>query len=187
MSKNKLLSRVDSDLMPLQADLPTVPDAFRRTDYEGWLEEGIKRFQLKRYQRTQAERLAVLRQINQIQSECVALARNEADWRHFRQEDRLRQKRLDLQEMEIDHRMEDLLFEREKKLRERNAPIEPSAPPKRRDPVEEITAQLEEAIRTQAGVKELFTKARKANPHLEEWFNEWEAKVSWDLKERKWF
>ncbi len=185
MATTKKLTCVDP--VPLQPDLPTVPDAFRRTEYEGWLEESIKRFQLKRYQRTQSERLAVLKQINQIQAECVALARNEANWCHFRQEDRLRKKRLDVEELELDHRMEDLLYERERQLRERGKSVEPPAPTKARDPVEEITTQLEQAIRTQAGVKELFARVRKTQPHLEQWLNEWEAKLSWDLKERKWF
>ena len=129
----------------------------------------------------------MLRQINQIQGQCLALARNEADWRHFQQEDRLRKMRLDLDEMELDQRMEDLLYERQRKLQERSSPVEPPAPPKHRDPVEEITAQLEQAIRTQAGVKGVFAKARRAHPHLEEWLNECEARLSWDLKERKWF
>jgi len=178
---------LNAELVPLPADLPTVPEAFRRTDYEGWLEETIKRFQLKRYQRTQAERLAVLKQINQIQTECLALARNEADWRHFQQEDRLRQKRLDLQEMEIDQRMEDLLYEREGKLRERTKTAVPAPPLKPRDPVEEIAAQLEQAIRTEAGMKEVFDKAKQKHPHLKSWLDEWEARLSWDLRERKWF
>ena len=129
----------------------------------------------------------MLRQINQLQGECLALARNEADWRHFQQEDRLRQKALDLREMELDQRMEDLLYERERKIRERSRAGDAPPPPKRRDLVEDITAGLEQAIRTEAGVKEVFAKVRKTHPHLEEWLSEWEAKVAWDLKERKWF
>jgi hypothetical protein len=35
MPKNELSSGVDSQLVPLQAELPTVPEAFRRTDYKG--------------------------------------------------------------------------------------------------------------------------------------------------------
>lgn len=186
MPKNEL-SRIESEIASLQPDLPTVPDAFRRTDYEGWLEESIKRFQLKRYQRTQAERLAVLKQINAIQGECLTLARNEANWRHLQQEDRLRQKRLDLEEMQLDQKTEDLLYERERKLRERVRDAAPVNSKKKRDPVEDLATELEQAIRTEAGVKDVFAKARREHPHLEEWLKQWEAKIAWDLKERKWF
>lgn len=187
MSKKKHVNAgcLPVDLVPVQAELPTVPDAFRRTDYEGCLIEAHKRWQLKRYQRTQAERVAVLKQINQLQTECLALARNEANWRHFQQEDRLRQKRLDLEELELDQRMDDLLYEREMKLRGRSRSV-PAPEPKRLNLADQIAAQLEEAIRTEAAVKESFVKARKLHPHLDEWLSEWEAKVSWDLRERKW-
>jgi len=184
---NKELSRRDRGMAPLRPELPTVPDAFRRTDYEGVIEEIIKGIQLRRYQKTQRERIGVLKQINEIQKECLALARNEADWQHFHQEDRLRQKRLDVQEMELDARMEDLLYERQRKIFERGIPPLPQAPPKPRDMVEEITEQLEQAIRTEAGVKEVFGRARERDPKLKGWLDEWEARVTWELRERKWF
>jgi hypothetical protein len=177
---------VDPEILKPESELPTVPEAFRRSEYEGWLEEAVKTFQLKRYQKTQAERLAVLRQINQIQNECLALARNEANWQHFRQEDRLRQKRLDLDELELDQRMEDVRYERERKVRERARAAAAPPSPKRRSLVEEITSQVEDAIRAEVEIKEVFDRARKEHPHLASWLNEWEAKVSWDLKERKW-
>ncbi len=186
MPNKKLARRVDPRMIPLRPELPSVPDAFIRAEYEGWPVEVFKRFQLKQYQRTQAERLEVLKQINEIHGQCLALARNEANWRHLEQEDRLRQKRLDVEEMELEQRMEDLVYERERKRQERISPATPATSSKRRDPVEHITAQLEEAIRTEAGIKEAFAHARKKYPHLETWLSEWEAKVSWDLRERKW-
>jgi hypothetical protein len=170
MPKNKLV-RTTSNLTLHHPDLPTVPEAFRRTDYEGWLEEAIKRIQLKRYQRTQAERIAVLEQINELQGQCLALRRNEANWRHFQQEDRLRKKRLDIEELELDQRMEDFLYARQNKLFARaNGTAEY---PKHRDPVAEITAQVENAIRTEVGLRDVFSQARKRYPHLEDWLREW--------------
>lgn len=186
-NKNRELCRLESKIVSLQQpELPTVPDAFRRTDYEGFLEEYVKRFQLRCYQRTQAERITVLKQINELQSQCLALAHNEANWRHFRQEDRIRQKRLDLTEMELDQRIEDLQYQRGVRLSEQQR-AESGMPSKATDMVEKITHELEQAIRTEAGVKQVFEKARKQHPSLREWLDEWEEKVSWDLRERPWF
>jgi hypothetical protein len=88
--------------------------------------------------------------------------------------------------MELDQRMEDFLYERERKIQERSTPRQSPPASKPRDPVEEITSELNQAIRTQAGVKELFARVRKEQPHLDEWLKEWEAKILWDLMERKW-
>lgn len=174
-------------LPKLHPELPSLPEAFASTDYDGWPVEVFKRFQLQQYQKTQAERIEVLKQINEIQRQCMTLARNESDWRHFGQEDRIRQKRLDLQELELDQQLEDRRYEREKKLFERANPAKVSEPPKRRDLVEQITAEVEQAILTQTGVKEVFRRARERSPHLTAWLNDWEAKVEWDMRERKWF
>jgi len=181
----KELSPTHESSLSLRPELPTVPDAFMRADYEGWLEKRIKRFQLKCYQKTQAERLEVLRQINQIQTECLTLMRHEADWKHFQQEDRLRQKRLDLEEMNLDQRMEDALYERATRLRERSQPT--PATPKKSDLVDRITAQLDQALRTEAGIKAVLRRAREEHPELKSPLDEWEARVTWDLRERKWF
>lgn len=78
MPKRKLV-RIQPDLKPMRAELPTVPEAFRRSEYEGWLPERIKQFQLRSYQRTQAERIIVIQQINQLQSQCLTLMHNEAN------------------------------------------------------------------------------------------------------------
>lgn len=187
MPKNEL-SRIDAEIPSLHPGLPTAPEAFMRTEYEGWLEEKVKRFQLRSYQRTQAERIAVLQHINRLQTECIALARNQANWRHLEQEDRIRQKRLDLEELELSHRMADVLQKREDQRVDRAKASAPPPPaPKPVDPVEEIMRSLERAIRMEASVGEVFAKARKEHPHLSEWLDEWEARVRWDLRERKWY
>lgn len=132
----------------------------------------------------------MLRQFNALQRECIALARNEADWRHFEQEDRLRAKRLDLEEMELEERVEDFLYRRAKKLADRKAEATPPKRPdpvKPPDPVEKLTAELEQALRMQAGLQQVFDRAREQYPHLEEWINEWEERLAWDFKERQWF
>jgi hypothetical protein len=178
------------EIVPVDHDLPTVPEAFRRVDYEGWPAEIVKSFQLKRYQKTQAQRIAVLKQINQIQGECLALARNETNWRHFGQEDRIRQKRLDLEEMELDLRLEDRLYEQEQKRRERAesaSKAQSPAFPKKPSLVEEITTKLDEALRTKVAVKTVFDAARREHPGLTTWLDDWEQELAWDLKERKWF
>lgn len=46
---SKKLCRVDSEIIEPRAELPTVPDAFQRSDYEGLLLKTIKRWQLKSY------------------------------------------------------------------------------------------------------------------------------------------
>src|SRR5712691_3696021 len=139
---SKKLSRLDPDTIEPRVELPTVPEAFQRFDYEGLLPEAIKRLQLKAYQRTQAERLSVLRQINAIQAECLALARNESNWRHLGQEDRLRQKRLDIEELELDIRMDE--------LRERRSGGKEKAahrPPPPRDPIQEALNRLRRKLK----------------------------------------
>jgi hypothetical protein len=167
--------------------LPALPEAFRQFDYDGWLPEFIKRFQLEGYRKTQAKRQAVLRQINEIQRECLAIHRNEREWQHLAQEDRIRQKRLDLDEIELDYRVEDLLYERQKKIQERQRAAAPASLPRARDLVEEITEKLQDAVRTEAAVKKVFDQARQQYPNLKVWLDDWEQKLGWDLKERKWF
>ena len=184
---NKNLSRVDPRTVAPRLTLPTLPEAFANTDYDGWLMEAVKRFQLQRYQKTQSERIEVLKQINEIQTQCLALMRNESNWQHFGQEDRIRQKRLDLQEMELDQRLEDQRYERERALKERANPTKAAEPAKRRGLLEDIASELEKAISTQANVTEVFRKAREANPGLTDWLDDLESKIAWDLRERKWF
>ena len=177
MSSRKL-SRIDREPAPSRVDLPTVPDAFRRSDYEGLIPETIKRWQLKAYQRTQAERLAVLKQINAIQGECLALARNENEWRHFDQVDRLHQKRLDIEEMELDIRMDEL----QEKRRGSTEKIKREPPP-RRDPIQEALDRLR--LKLRAGVE-----ARSECERLKEEFPESASEIEreflkmiWDLRE----
>jgi len=135
-------------LPKLHGDLPSLPAAFSSTEYDGWLAERIKRFQLQTYQRTQAERLAVLRQINELQTQCLAIAQNEANWQHFAQEDRLHQKRLDIQEIELDMRLEELLEQRQTRALEKMMPKAPPKPPPPRDPIREALNRLRSRLRT---------------------------------------
>ena len=174
----KTSHHLDYELVPVQSELPTVPEAFRRSDYEGLIPETIKRIQLKAYQRTQAERLAVLRQINSIQRECLALAQNECDWRHFEQGDRLRQKRLNIEEIELDMRMEELQ-ERRKGAKEE---VRRDLPP-RRDPLQEALDRLRFKLR--AGV-EARSECERLKEEYPESANEIEKefrKMIWDLRE----
>ena len=54
---SRKLSRLQQERNLNPSELPTVPDAFMRTEYEGWLEERIKRFQLRTYQKTQSDQM----------------------------------------------------------------------------------------------------------------------------------
>jgi hypothetical protein len=143
-NKKPIRTRTEVVHLPkLHADLPTLPEAFSSTEYDGWLVERIKRFQLKTYQKTQTERIAVLRQINELQTQCLAINRNENDWKHFAQEDRLRQKRLDIQEIELDMQLEEL---RERRIKSR-APVIVHKP-ELRDPMREALLRLRNKLRT---------------------------------------
>jgi hypothetical protein len=177
MSINKL-SRLNLPNVQARAELPTVPDAFRRSDYEGLIPETIKRIQLKAYQRTQAERLAVLKQINAIQGECLALARNENEWHHFDQVDRLRQKRLDIEEIELDIRMEELQERRngvkEKVRRE---------PPPRRDPIQEALDRLRLRLRAGVEARSECERLKEEYPDSASEIEREFLKLIWDLRE----
>ena len=143
---NKDLSRLNPEVLPAQAELPTVPEAFRRSDYEGWLEERVKRFQLKTYQKTQAERIKVLRQINELQKECLAIARNEQEWQRFAQQERIRQKRLDLEEMQVDDQLENVISQRTQREFDRQNIRQPASRAKRNDLAEEFRERLRRAL-----------------------------------------
>jgi len=144
---NDKLSRLQNDIVQPSAKLPSIPEAFQQSDYDGWLVEKIKRLQLKSYQRTQAERLSVLKQIDQIQKQCLAIARNEKDWQHFAQEDRVRAKRLNLDEMKLDLEIEEFLVSR---IAAKKPVVEIKAAPPN-DPMKEALRRLRNKIR--AGVE----------------------------------
>jgi len=175
MSDKKLV-RIPAEVLP--AELPKVPEAFRRADYDGFLEEAVKRFQLKAYEKTQAQRHAVLRQINQIQSECLALVRNEADWRHFKQEDRIRQKGLDIQELELSMRMEEL---QESRIRSKES-VNPK-PLEARDPIQQALIRLRRKLRSGVEARSECDRLKEEYPDHAEHIEREFRKMIWDLRE----
>jgi len=168
---SKKLIRIDPQAVQTRGSLPGLPPALNNTDYEGWIPEWIKQKQIAAYRKTQAERLAVLTLINQIQGQCMALARNENDWRHFGQEDRLRQKRLDVEELELDMKMEELQ-ERRRRAKE---PVVIPKPPERPDPIREALNRLRSKIRT--GVE-----ARSECDHLKREFPEYALDIEREFR-----
>jgi hypothetical protein len=180
---NKKPARVRSEVVQLpklRPDLPTLPAAFSSTEYDGWLAERIKRFQLQTYQRTQAERVAVLKQINELQHQCLAIARNESDWQYFAQEDRLRQKRLDIQEIELDMRMEEL---REQRMKAR-APVVLHKP-ERQDPIREALNRLRNKLRTGVEARSECDRLKREYPEYASEIEREFGKMLSDLREEE--
>jgi len=172
----RIRPRLDS---PSPLEVPIIPRAFRRSDYDGLLLEKIKRLQLQSFQKTQEERLEVLRQINELQSQCMVLSRNEADRRHFGQEDRLRKKRLDVDEMELDIKLEELVERRrrtyEKPVREASRPSDPT-----RDAIE----RLRHKLRTGAEARSECDQVKEEFPEQTEEIEREFRKILADLRER---
>ena len=88
-------------------ELPSPPTAFYSNEYEGWFREAKKRFELQSYGRTQEERVKTLKQINELQSQCLAILKNEGDLTRFRQEERQRQMRLSIEDTELEIKAEE--------------------------------------------------------------------------------
>jgi hypothetical protein len=183
---NKNLSHSNPEIVPARADLPTVPEAFRRSEYEGWLGERVKRFQLKTYQKTQGERIKVLRQINELQKECLAIARNENDWQHFAQHERIRQKRLDLEEMQVDDQLESMMCDRaERALNGQKNP--PASRSKRNDLAEEFRDRLRRALelhRVGTEGRDEIERLKTEHPELADELEQTFLTILSDMRER---
>lgn len=119
--------------------MPEIPAALAATGYEGWFSEAVKRLQLQSYQRTQAERLAGLRQIRELQVAFLDIAKGKADWQKLPQEDKLRQMRLDIEEIELEIKKAELYEKRAALEKRKDAK---AAPPPRRRSVQERVLEM---------------------------------------------
>jgi hypothetical protein len=153
-----------------------VPDAFQRTDYKGFLEEVVRASNSGSIsaRRPASHRAQAIRH----QGECLALAKNEANWRHFG-EDRVRQKQLDIQNWSRDALEVDLRTRgpgwhgRRRRCRRQEAP-------------RWWPGHQKLGGHHHPGRRRRFLRRCAKATRLEKWLSELE-KVMWDLKERKWF
>lgn len=174
---NKKPRALTPEVVQPEVHMPTVPAAFQQTEYEGWIAEKIKQWQLREFQKTQSERIGVLKQIRETQAQCLAIAENESNWLTFAQRERMKQKRLDIEEIELDMRLEDLRNQGRKLPEPVNHKSEPP------DPMQEALDRLRWRLRAGVEARSEYERLKTEFPDQAEHIERQFQKMMWDLRE----
>lgn len=182
------LAFVQAEIVSLTRRYPELP-GFQRNGYEGWFAEAKKQFQMQSYNRSQDERIAVLKRIAElndlylrIDQQQLTYARQQEQKLTYEQEQRLRGKRLNVDELKVDQEMEELVYEGERKRGERTKVVVAAKVP--RDPVEEELTKIRRTLRTVAGVEAEGEQLAKDYPEHAPYIRQQCRKIIADLMER---
>jgi hypothetical protein len=169
----ELRAAVGAEIVNMTKRYPELP-AFHDNGYSGWFNEAIKVFTMQAYNRTQDERIAVAKRIAELNDLYLRILRQQGERITFEKEQRIRGKRMDVEETELDYRMEDLQYEREKLRAERSKPPAPAPPPgaERRDPAQELRDRTQARMKMALSIIQLMAQAEADRDELKKKYPE---------------